>query len=500
MSLQNPHDVGGIPPVSTLPLHTTSAAAEARTVAAPRTRSRAFPVPLLFLWDLLLPLALFALTRPLAGIGLFDERFRAEAIGPLDSPALVMAVVAPLGLIAVGALAARPGRRYAIAKLWPVALASVLVVWAAAAVSGWSLDLAQVAAVTLLLPFGWQTGRWALGLRRRGERVLVIGTGRVARHLLKLSRRHPERGMDIVGCLDDDPLPMGEGAPPVLGGLDDLSRVLDQQDIDRVIVSFSLRGDEEIMRMLRACDAKGVDVDVVPRLFDLMGPGAHTHSLGGLSLIGVRRPRLSMAQRLGKRAFDVIGSGVLLLVAAPVLAAVSLAIRMDDGKPVLYRQARVGRNGKVFQIVKFRTMVVNADEVQRERVQALVSEGLTITQAVDALKLERDPRLTRLGGFLRRTSLDELPQLLNVLRGDMSLVGPRPIPTYEAGAVDGWQLARNDVRPGITGLWQVSGRSEVRWEERMQLDYTYARHWSLAYDLKILAKTVSVVFSRGGAF
>ena len=194
---------------------------------------------------------------------------------------------------------------------------------------------------------------------------------------------------------------------------------------------------------------------------------------------------------------DIVVSATMLTLTAPIMLAVAIAIRLDDGKPVLFRQTRIGRNGRPFEILKFRTMTQGAD---KQQVSELIDEGADAIAAVsDAMKRQSDAWITPVGHFLRRTSLDELPQLWNVLRGDMSLVGPRPLRQYEVDALTDWEITRQEVRPGITGLWQILGRSDIRWNERMQLDYSYVRHWSFVKDVAILARTAAVVLARKGA-
>jgi lipopolysaccharide/colanic/teichoic acid biosynthesis glycosyltransferase len=200
-----------------------------------------------------------------------------------------------------------------------------------------------------------------------------------------------------------------------------------------------------------------------------------------------------------KRGIDVIGAALALVMALPVLIAVAVAVRSQDRGPILFRQRRVGQDGREFSILKFRTMRVDADKLDADNVAALRTGVASIAETVAAIKDKGDPRVTRVGDFLRRTSLDELPQLWNVLRGDMSLVGPRPLRDFEVDSLSPWEQRRHSKRPGITGLWQVAGRSDVSWQERMHLDYTYVRHWSLSDDLEILARTVPAVLARDGA-
>jgi lipopolysaccharide/colanic/teichoic acid biosynthesis glycosyltransferase len=247
-------------------------------------------------------------------------------------------------------------------------------------------------------------------------------------------------------------------------------------------------------------------VDIVPRFYDLVGPSPRAHSLGGIALVEVPGRGLTFSQRAAKRTMDAVGAAAILLALSPIIIVTALAILILDGRPVLFRQTRVGRHGHEFLIFKFRTMRTDADAHGVARLAALADEGqrnlndeLHIPDVVHELKNEGDARITRLGGFLRRTSVDELPQLINVLRGDMSLVGPRPLRPFEVAFLAPWQRARQELRPGLTGLWQVMGRSDVDWDERMQLDYTYVSHWSLAADLRILARTLPAVVRKDGA-
>ena len=215
---------------------------------------------------------------------------------------------------------------------------------------------------------------------------------------------------------------------------------------------------------------------------------------------------LTPSQRTVKRTLDIIGSLTLIVLLSPFIAATALAIAAFDGRPILFRQTRVGQMGRTFSILKFRTMSVGSDfegVALRAATADAAAQPLEANEPISALvhelKATSDARLTRIGAVLRRTSLDELPQLFNILRGDMSLVGPRPLRPFEAAALSPWQLARQDLRPGLTGLWQVLGRSNVEWGERMQLDYSYVSHWSFASDLQILARTLPAVIKKEGA-
>jgi exopolysaccharide biosynthesis polyprenyl glycosylphosphotransferase len=321
--------------------------------------------------------------------------------------------------------------------------------------------------------------------------------------VVELTRRHPEHGIRIIGLVDDDPQPTPDGAPPVVGGTRDLGRLLGRGNIKRVIVAFSSAvGDDELTEALRTSPA-GVRVNVIPRMWQLAGHDAQVDALGGLAMIEMTPARQTVAGLAAKRTFDILLAGVVLVLASPVMALVAVAVRLDSPGPALFRQTRVGRGGRHFEIMKFRTMRQNADTegaaLAAARADAGEDSARPIQELVAALKPEDDPRITRLGRFLRRSSLDELPQLFNVLLGDMSVVGPRPLRPFEVRALVGWQHQRHNVRPGITGIWQVLGRSTLPWDERMHLDYVYARNCSLRQDLRVLARTLPVVFSRDGS-
>ena len=295
------------------------------------------------------------------------------------------------------------------------------------------------------------------------------------------------------------PPPLDCGDVPLVGSLDDLPALVDSGRYSRVLIAFSdASRDRDLAAALRLSTPRGVRVDVVPRLYQLMGSATRIEALGDLGLVQVGAPSAGPGRRAVKRAFDIVAAGVVLVVAAPVIAAVAVAVKVTSPGPVLYRQERVGRRGDVFRVMKFRSMrggLTGADELSAA---AQGEPGAAISEVVERLKSDRS-RITRVGHFIRRTSLDELPQLINVVKGEMSLVGPRPLRPFEVECLEPWQHARHEMRPGLTGLWQVLGRSDVDWETRMQMDYSYVRHWSLRQDLRVLARTVKVVLRGEGA-
>jgi exopolysaccharide biosynthesis polyprenyl glycosylphosphotransferase len=449
----------------------------------------------LVIWDVLVPLGLFAITAGLAAVVGGQD-----LLGPLSAPALLVTAVALAGLAFGDGYHRHIGGSPRIGHLFLISALAAWIGWIGGSAAGADMPLAQFAVVSALAPALWGAGRWAMAQSHLGrpERVLIIGSGQVAQRIVDLSERNPEMGLEIVGCIDDVPLTTESEGPQVLGRVSDLRAVLATREIDRVIVAFSLRNDAEILGVLRECDEFGASLDVVPRLFDLMGPRPVARSVGGLALVGVRGPGASTASMRIKRSMDVLSSAALLVLTAPIFLAVAIAIKAGDRGPILFRQVRVGENGRLFSCLKFRTMCVDAEKHEPNYAN-MSQDEIDIQRIVRELKTGDDPRITRVGRLLRKTSLDELPQLWNVLVGDMSMVGPRPLRPFEVQSLSGWQLVRQTVRPGITGLWQTLGRSSVGWEERMQMDYDYVRHWSIANDIRILMQTVRVVLVRKGA-
>jgi exopolysaccharide biosynthesis polyprenyl glycosylphosphotransferase len=318
-------------------------------------------------------------------------------------------------------------------------------------------------------------------------RVLIVGTGAVAGRLGRRLTQEQEQGVSVVGYVDNEPMEGWE----VLGRLDDLPRLCEQHKVNRVLVAFSRTPPHETAEILRRL-SPNVSVSVVPRLYELVCWRSQLDELQGIPVMDVAPGQLSLPSRMGKRAFDVLVSSALLLALSPVLVTIALAIKLTSHGPVLFLQRRSGRQGKTFRIMKFRTMRQGAE---------LERETLSSRNEVDGplFKVRDDPRQTRVGRFLRRTSLDELAQLFNVLRGDMSLVGPRPFVVEESEQILGWAARRLDMRPGITGLWQVSGRNDLSYSEMRALDYAYVSSWSFWWDVRILTQTPVVVLKRRGA-
>ena len=380
----------------------------------------------------------------------------------------------------------------------------------AAYVSGWAhpdpvkLSIFWVFAVATL-SIGRVSGR--AFYRRRlaySQNAVVVGAGRIGQLVGRKLSQHPEYGITVVGFVDDDPLAWntsnGNGLPQdgqfLLGPLSRLPQIVDELDIDRVVLAFSESSDERTLEAMRQIADLDVQIDVVPRLFELIGPRAVIHGAEGLPLIGLSPVRLSKLARVTKRIFDcTLGAGALLVL-TPLLIVVAAAIKLESRGPVFFGQTRMGARNRPFRILKFRTMAVDAD--------ARKAEVLALNRHAQAggdarmFKIPHDPRVTQVGRFLRCYAIDELPQLINVLRGDMSLVGPRPLILDEDRHVDGWARRRLDVKPGITGPWQVHGASAIPFGEMVQLDYLYVRTWSLWNDVVLLLRTVAVVVRGSG--
>jgi exopolysaccharide biosynthesis polyprenyl glycosylphosphotransferase len=326
-------------------------------------------------------------------------------------------------------------------------------------------------------------------------RILIVGAGRVGQGLVAEFRRQGWPGLEFVGFLDDDPGKRGAAVDglPILGSSDDAALIVVAHNIDEVIIALPTRAHLRLTNLVAQLHQQPVRVRVVPDYFELAFFGATVESLGGIPLIGLRDPAIDGFQRLLKRLMDMAASAVGLLVLSPLLLIIGLWIKLEDGGPIFYRADRVGENGKLFRMLKFRSMVVDADKIQH-----LVNQ--TDAHGHILHKSAHDPRVTRIGHFLRRTSIDELPQLWNVLIGDMSLVGPRPELPWLVEKYEPWQRKRFAVPQGITGWWQVNGRSDKPMHLHSEEDLYYIQNYSIWLDFQILFKTVVVVLKGKGAY
>jgi exopolysaccharide biosynthesis polyprenyl glycosylphosphotransferase len=336
-------------------------------------------------------------------------------------------------------------------------------------------------------------------LRARGfnlQRVVVVGLGEKGRAVLRTMVARKALGYLPVGFLDDDPRRgrVDLGRVRGLGGLENLGRVLVEEAVDHVIIALPARFHERIAGIMAECRAHGVAISVVPDVFQLNLRQVKMNSLDGIPILHLDEElRLPGGSRLFKRALDVLVTVAAAPLWLPIVALVAIAIRMEGPGPILYPARRIGENGQPFTMYKFRSMIPDADRMR---------ERLVRTYELDPRhpKIKDDPRITRVGAFIRRTSLDELPNLFNVLSGQMSLVGPRPPTPDEVRLYDRWHMQRLNVKPGMTGLWQVSGRSDVGFDEMCLLDIYYIENWSLQLDLQILMMTIPRVLMRRGAY
>jgi exopolysaccharide biosynthesis polyprenyl glycosylphosphotransferase len=323
------------------------------------------------------------------------------------------------------------------------------------------------------------------------ERVLLIGEDATTEVLVRKMRAHPEYALEPVGTLAAPDSPHSSATPPILGDVHELQDVVLRHGIERIVVTPTGLGPDEQLEVLRTCRDLALKVSLLPQPFDVMGPGVEIDDVEGLTVIGMNPPQLSRSSRFMKRMLDVVGAVAGLVLLGPLLVLIAVAIKLDSKGGVLFKQDRIGRNGTRFRVWKFRTMCLDAER-QAEQLRALSKDP-------DWLHLDNDPRITRVGAFLRLTSLDELPQLVNVLRGDMSLVGPRPLVESEDALINGWARSRLQLTPGITGSWQVLGRTNIPFEEMVKLDYLYVMNWSLWTDVRLMLRTLPAVVTRRGA-
>ncbi len=383
-----------------------------------------------------------------------------------------------------------------VPKLLTVALVFVLSAFAArdVLVSDEALigagQLVVMATLTLaFLTAGRVIARRVARIVTTPERCLLIGEAEACDRLAGELVASSSLKVVVVGRvrLSDD----AEGIDPeLLTHIDSLRRVVHERQIDRLILVSDGCSSEEVPELIRAVNSVGVKVSLVSRMLDAVGSAMEFDDIGGLQLMGVRALKMSASSSFLKRLMDLAGAVFGLLLAMPIFAVAALAIKLDSRGPVFYRQSRIGLNGKSFKIIKFRSMRVGAD-AERDGLMEL-------NETTGMFKMADDPRITRVGRLLRRCALDELPQLLNVLRGDMSLVGPRPLVPEEDENITGWYRRRSRIMPGITGVWQLLGPVRIPLDEMVKLDYTYVTHWSLWLDTKILLRTVPFVFGRRG--
>jgi exopolysaccharide biosynthesis polyprenyl glycosylphosphotransferase len=360
---------------------------------------------------------------------------------------------------------------------------------AAAIIGGKALAPALLGSMWLVLAVALVAGRALARASVRRliavERCLVIGDAELATHVRQ--KVHASRARaEVVATLPVGPRETPESFHGHIG----LLALVLQHDIDRVILAPTTTDNAQTLELIRVAKAVGVRVSLLPRMFEVVGSSVDFEDIDGVTILGLRRFGLSTSARFVKRAFDVLAAGLALLALAPAIAIVAVAIRLDSPGPILFRQVRVGRGGRRFQMLKFRSMVADAEH----RKIALAERN----EAVGFFKVTDDPRITRVGRLLRRTSIDEIPQFWNVMRGEMSIVGPRPLILDEDERIVGLDRSRLHLTPGMTGPWQVLGSSRIPMSEMVSLDYVYVTNWSLWLDAKLLLRTFSHVLARRG--
>jgi exopolysaccharide biosynthesis polyprenyl glycosylphosphotransferase len=392
-------------------------------------------------------------------------------------------------------------RRIAVAGLsllCAVSVAGVLLKWQ----SSRGVVLCLMAATSLTLLWRYTLRRLVHRERRHGRsmhRVLAVGHELSVEELVRELRRDPHHGLDVIGAC----LPGGaRGAHPgsiasqlAVGSFEDIDRVVADYGVDTVAVLSCPEMDyEAFRRLVWTLEPRNVDLLVAPGTIEVTGPRLSVRPAAGLPLLHLEAPELRGGRRLLKEVGDRVSATLGVLVILPILASVAIAVRLDSPGPIIFRQRRVGLNGEEFTMLKFRSMTPDAENRLAE-ITHLDEHGTG-----QLFKVKNDPRITRVGAFIRRYSLDELPQLINVVRGEMSLVGPRPPLPREVEAYMPMAMPRLKVKPGLTGLWQVSGRSDLSVEDSVRLDLRYVENWSLMMDAMILWKTARAVLGKSGAY
>jgi len=332
------------------------------------------------------------------------------------------------------------------------------------------------------------------------QNTVIVGAGDIGQLVARKFLQHPEYGIRLIGFVDSDPKERREDVQhvPVLGSLDKLPEIIRRNGVERIVVAFSREPNIETLESVRGLRDFDVQIDIVPRLFEVIAPSVGIHTVEGLPLVGLPPVKLSPSSRLLKRGLDVIGALVGLFLTAPLFAFIAFRIKRDSPGPVFFRQERLGLNTKPFTVLKFRTMRCDIDDQEhRDYIRATMTAD-AVPLANGVYKLNRDNVVTPFGQWLRKTSLDELPQLLNVLRGEMSLVGPRPCIEYETEYFAPHHFERFLVRPGLTGLWQVVARAHSTFGEALDMDVAYVRGWSLWLDVTLLCRT-PLQLLRGGS-
>ncbi len=431
-----------------------------------------------------------------------DQPIDSAAIWVVERKALPLAAATMILIFAWNRLYAQREERPGAARILSSTALAVVLVLAVTVIAGWKFDsyyifwsswiLITVLVMALRASYESVTAL-ALDAMRFERRALLVGEEPLINTIAEgLEHSESRRGVPyrVVGRRVLTP---GVGREDARGLAGELARALDPAEVDEVILTGSLGDSEAILDLLDVCRRRGLPVRLAPTTAQLLSHSLRAVPAPGLPLFELRPPVLSGAAFLGKRAFDLVVGSLLLVVVSPILALAAIAIALEDRGPIMHRSRRVGVDESVFTCFKFRSMSVDAESRQAELERRNQADG-------PLFKIRDDPRVTRTGRVLRRFSIDELPQLVNVLRGEMSLVGPRPLPQRDYELLDTLHKKRYMVLPGLTGLWQVSGRSNLSFEELIRLDFYYIEYWSIWLDLTIIARTVPVILSRRGAY
>jgi exopolysaccharide biosynthesis polyprenyl glycosylphosphotransferase len=432
----------------------------------------------------------------------FDIRFGLVR-PPLDF--LVVVALAPLVLVSLFAGfrlyrvqyfgSAELLRRIVAAVTIAISIIVTISFWSKASLSREWIGLSWIFTTAFIL-LSRRIWHWRMGhARRKGNltfRTLIVGTNDEAARLAQLMSAHTT-GFRPLGFVSTDYPSGNTNGLPIMGDISDLDHIIQMSGADCVFVASTSVTPSDISHVTKTARLQDVDMRISANLPEMLSSRLTIQPFGGFMALHLRPARLTGTQAVAKRTFDLVFAAIAMAVTFPLWTLIAIAIKMSSRGPILYRQERIGRLGRPFVLLKFRTMVSGAHAMRD-----------TLTEHNEAslplFKIRSDPRVTRVGRWLRKYSLDELPQLLNVLRGSMSLVGPRPPLPEEVDVYTDWHFDRLQVQPGITGLWQTSGRSDLSFDEYVRLDLFYIENWSLAYDLFILAKTVPVLLMRTGAY
>lgn len=348
----------------------------------------------------------------------------------------------------------------------------------------------MILTMTLLMTCSRSLTRNILTSIAPAERLLLISGADDAERLDFRLQRSSAIKASVVARIPVGFTELPHGPARVLSNRAQLERIVADNRISRIVLMPGERHSDEVADVIRTVRSIDVKLNVLPSAGDAIGAATVIDDVAGLQMLALRDNEMSASSRMVKRGLDILGAGLGLIALSPLLLLTALAIKLDTRGPVFFKQRRVGRGGKPFEMIKFRSMVQDADAMKQDLAHLSVTD--------DFFKIDNDPRITRVGSFIRKTSIDELPQLLNVLRGDMSLVGPRPLVPEEDEAISGWYRRRSQITPGITGVWQLLGSVRIPLEEMAKLDYMYVANWSLWSDVKILIRTVGHVLGRRG--